>query len=255
MLVGTYNPWLVAISLLVAVMASYTALAMAGRTVTAPGKGAAWWWRLGGGFAMGLGIWSMHFIGMLAFDLPIPLGYDLPITLLSLAWPSPHRCSRCGWSRCAPCPTRAGRRRAADGHRHCRHALRWHGGDAHAAGHRLRPGLAAVLADGGGGRLVDRAVRGVPPARAAHPCRRPAGSAGLLGLAIVGMHYTGMAAARFPEGSICGAAVGDGLQNEWLAMLVVVLTVAILAVVLVVSWLDQREAQLLRLRNSMLSTR
>ncbi|WP_416966399.1 MHYT domain-containing protein, partial [Streptomyces sp. Agncl-13] len=37
MLVGTYNPWLVAISLLVAVMASYTALAMAGRTVTAPG--------------------------------------------------------------------------------------------------------------------------------------------------------------------------------------------------------------------------
>ncbi|MCH3734307.1 MHYT domain-containing protein, partial [Campylobacter coli] len=78
-------------------------------------------------------------------------------------------------------------------------------------------------------------------------------AAGLLGLAIVGMHYTGMAAARFPEGSICGAAVGDGLQSEWLAMLVVVLTVAILAVVLVVSWLDQRvEAQLLRLRNSML---
>ncbi len=107
MLVGTYNPWLVAISLLVAVMASYTALAMAGRTVTAPGKGAAWWWRLGGGFAMGLGIWSMHFIGMLAFDLPIPLGYDLPITLLSWPWPSPHRCSRCGWFRCAPCRTHA----------------------------------------------------------------------------------------------------------------------------------------------------
>ena len=85
MLVGTYNPWLVAISLLVAVMASYTALAMAGRTVTAPGRAAAWWWRLGGGFAMGLGVWSMHFIGMLAFDLPIALGYDLPITLLSLA--------------------------------------------------------------------------------------------------------------------------------------------------------------------------
>ena len=34
---------------------------------------------------MGLGVWSMHFIGMLAFDLPIALGYDLPITLLSLA--------------------------------------------------------------------------------------------------------------------------------------------------------------------------
>jgi NO-binding membrane sensor protein with MHYT domain len=33
---------------------------------------------------MGIGIWSMHFIGMLAFDLPIDLGYDLLITLLSL---------------------------------------------------------------------------------------------------------------------------------------------------------------------------
>ncbi|MGX9079593.1 MHYT domain-containing protein, partial [Klebsiella pneumoniae] len=49
----------------------------------------------------------------------------------------------------------------------------------------------------------------------------------VMGLAIAGMHYTGMAAARFPEGSICGAAVGDGLQSEWLAMLVVMLTVAI----------------------------
>jgi hypothetical protein len=168
MLVGTYNPWLVAISLLVAVMASYTALAMAGRTVTAPGKGAAWWWRLGGGFAMGLGIWSMHFIGMLAFDLPIPLGYDLPITLLSLALAIASSVFALWLVSLRTLPHPPGRRRAADGHRHCRHALRRHGGDAHAAGHRLRPGLAAVLADGGGGRLVDRAVRGVPPARAAH---------------------------------------------------------------------------------------
>ena len=41
--------------------------------------------RLGGGFAMGLGIWSMHFVGMLAFSLPIRLGYDLGITLAILA--------------------------------------------------------------------------------------------------------------------------------------------------------------------------
>jgi diguanylate cyclase len=33
----------------------------------------------------GLGIWSMHFIGMLAFHLPIPLAYDVPLTLLSVA--------------------------------------------------------------------------------------------------------------------------------------------------------------------------
>ena len=70
-----------------------------------------------------------------------------------------------------PAPPAIGGRRPADGHRHRRHALRWHGCNAHAAGHRLRPGLAAVLADGGGGCLLDRAVRGVPAARPAHPHR------------------------------------------------------------------------------------
>src|SRR5690606_31850383 len=45
---------------------------------------AARWWLAGGSIAMGTGIWSMHFIGMLAFDLPIALGYDRAITLLSL---------------------------------------------------------------------------------------------------------------------------------------------------------------------------
>jgi NO-binding membrane sensor protein with MHYT domain len=42
-------------------------------------------WLFGGAFAMGIGIWSMHFIGMLAFSLPIPLRYDIPTTLTSLA--------------------------------------------------------------------------------------------------------------------------------------------------------------------------
>src|SRR4030067_565798 len=43
----------------------------------------AWIWMTAGGITLGLAIWSMHFIGMLAFHLPIPLGYDLPLTLLS----------------------------------------------------------------------------------------------------------------------------------------------------------------------------
>ena len=69
------------------------------------------------------------------------------------------------------------------------------------------------------------------------------------------MHYTGMAAARFPADSICGAAGAAGLQTQWLAATVLVLTLAILAVVLIVSWLDQRmQAQLLRLRNERLRT-
>lgn len=256
MLVGTYNPWLVAISLLVAVMASYTALAMAGRTVTAPGKGAAWWWRLGGGFAMGLGIWSMHFIGMLAFDLPIPLGYDLPITLLSLALAIASSVFAL-WLvslRTLPHPRLAvGALLMGTGiagmHYVGMAAMRMQPGIDYDPGWLLFSLMVAVAASWTALYVAFRlrAQRTRVGDRLA--------AAGLLGLAIVGMHYTGMAAARFPEGSICGAAVGDGLQSEWLAMLVVMLTVSILAVVLVVSWLDQRvEAQLLRLRNSLLST-
>ncbi len=81
---GSYSQSLVAISLLVAMLASYTALDMAGRLATAQGR-VARWWLAGGAAAMGLGIWSMHFIAMLAFKLPVPVGYDLAITLYSLA--------------------------------------------------------------------------------------------------------------------------------------------------------------------------
>ena len=83
-MVGTYNPTLVVFSLLVAILASYTALDMAGRLATAKGRG-LYGWMIGGALAMGLGIWSMHFIAMLAFHLPIPVGYDLALTLYSLA--------------------------------------------------------------------------------------------------------------------------------------------------------------------------
>ena len=77
MLVGTYNPSLVLVSLGVAVLASYTALGMANR-VRAANTPAARYWLSGGAFAMGIGIWAMHFVGMLAFSLPIDMGYDIP---------------------------------------------------------------------------------------------------------------------------------------------------------------------------------
>lgn len=81
---GSYNPWLVTLSFVVAVCVSYTALNLASRVATARRRYVRMW--LGGGaLAMGVGIWSMHFIGMLAFTLPIPLSYDVPKTLASLA--------------------------------------------------------------------------------------------------------------------------------------------------------------------------
>jgi PAS domain S-box-containing protein len=82
-LIGSYNYALVALSILIAIFASYTALDLAGRVTAARGWSRALW-LLGGAGAMGTGIWSMHYIGMLAFILPIPVAYHWPTVLLSL---------------------------------------------------------------------------------------------------------------------------------------------------------------------------
>jgi PAS domain S-box-containing protein len=82
-LIGSYNYALVALSVLIAMFASYAALDLAGR-VTAAGGWTRAVWLLGGAAAMGTGIWSMHYIGMLAFLLPIPVAYHWPTVLLSL---------------------------------------------------------------------------------------------------------------------------------------------------------------------------
>jgi len=83
LLTGTYEPWLVCLSVAIAVLAAYAALDLAGRLHTT--RGGSWWaWLLGGAVAMGTGIWAMHSIGMEAFRLPIPVLYDWPTVLLSL---------------------------------------------------------------------------------------------------------------------------------------------------------------------------
>lgn len=80
---GSYDHLQVALSVLIAISASYAALDLAGR-VTAASGGARSAWLTGGASAMGIGIWSMHFTGMLAFSLPVPVGYQWPTVLLSL---------------------------------------------------------------------------------------------------------------------------------------------------------------------------
>jgi PAS domain S-box-containing protein len=82
-LIGSYNYGLVALSVLISIFASYAALDLAGRVTAARGWTRAVW-LLGGAGAMGTGIWSMHYIGMLAFILPIPVAYHWPTVLLSL---------------------------------------------------------------------------------------------------------------------------------------------------------------------------
>jgi two-component system sensor histidine kinase/response regulator len=80
---GSYDHLQVFLSVVIAIAASYAALDLAGR-VTAASGWARSVWLTGGGVAMGIGIWSMHFTGMLAFHLPVPVGYDWPTVLVSL---------------------------------------------------------------------------------------------------------------------------------------------------------------------------
>ncbi|WP_017316340.1 MHYT domain-containing protein [Mastigocladopsis repens] len=80
---STYNPNLVGLSIVIAVIASYTALDLAGR-VTAAQAQARLAWLIGGAIVMGIGIWSMHFVAMLAFSLPIPMSYDILTVVLSV---------------------------------------------------------------------------------------------------------------------------------------------------------------------------
>src|SRR5712692_11127195 len=80
---SSYDYRLVALSVLIAMFASYSALDLGGRTAAARGQSRLAW-LVGGATAMGVGIWSMHYIGMLAFILPVTVLYDWPTVLLSL---------------------------------------------------------------------------------------------------------------------------------------------------------------------------
>lgn len=79
---GSYNLWLVALSIAVAVAASYTAIVLASRET----DDQKLFWMFFGSLSMGCGIWTMHFIAMLAFALPIPMSYDIFLTMLSLLY-------------------------------------------------------------------------------------------------------------------------------------------------------------------------
>jgi two-component system, sensor histidine kinase and response regulator len=83
-LIGTYNYSLVFVSIVTANLAAYAALDLSGRVTASRGR-ARVAWLCGGAFAMGIGIWSMHYVGMAAFQLPVPVRYDWPTVLLSMA--------------------------------------------------------------------------------------------------------------------------------------------------------------------------
>ena len=80
---ATYDYRLVALSVLIAIAASYTALDLVGRVTTTRNK-TRLAWLFGGAVAMGTGIWSMHYTGMLAYRLPVAVYYHIPTVILSM---------------------------------------------------------------------------------------------------------------------------------------------------------------------------
>ncbi len=240
MLSGNYHPILVAVSILVAIFASYTGLSLADRVRSSQGITAAVW-TAGGALALGTGIWAMHFIGMLAFHLPIALGYDLAITGLSLLlpvlvtglalWQLRHRV--------VPAPRLAA---AALLMGLGINGMHYTG----MAAMRMQPGivydpvtfaaslLLAIAAAAGSLWIAYRLRLRTPRASLIQ-----AAAATVMGLAIAGMHYTGMAAAGFPPGSVCLAAT-QGMDQVNLAILVTLGTAGILTMALVVSVYDAR---------------
>jgi PAS domain S-box-containing protein len=235
---SSYNPSLVALSIIVAILVSYTALSLAAR-VAAAGKRQVCYWLTGGAVAMGVGIWSMHFIGMMAFTLPIALRYNVATTIVSLAvailtsgcalWISGG--ARLGW-------LRLGSGALLMGIGIC--AMHYSGMSAI----EITPLIAydpmlvaasiliAIVASFAALWLAFNLRSG----RSWRMIIGRLGAAGIMGAAISGMHYTGMAASRFSRGAYCVG--GLSIDNQWLALVIGLITVALLTITLITTIFD-----------------
>ncbi len=239
-LTSNYDPWLVAASILVASFASYVTLDLAKRVRTKD-RGVALSWWIGGSIAMGTGIWSMHFVGMLAFSLPIALGYTKFLTFLS--WIAAVAVSAIALA-VASSGSLSVRRLAAGSLAMgagicCMHYIGMAALD-------MAPGIVwsktLVAASAGiavtasaAALLIFFWLRKVSSRRG---LIYQATAALVMGLAISGMHYTGMAAASFPDGTVCLSA--NALGGQSLGTLVVLASVTLLAMTLFTSILDAR---------------
>jgi len=81
---GSYDPVLLSLSVVVAIFASYASMLVSQHVSTSTSARARRLWIAVGGLCLGVGIWSMHFVGMLAFNLPCSSGYNVALTLLSM---------------------------------------------------------------------------------------------------------------------------------------------------------------------------
>jgi diguanylate cyclase (GGDEF)-like protein len=236
----SYDVWGVLASVLIASGASYVTLDLA-RRVRRPDRLAALLWWFGGSLVMGTGIWSMHFVGMLAFSLPIQLGYTAGLTAASLAaavFTSGVALGIASLGRLGLARVLAGA--GVMGLGIC--AMHYTG----MAALDMAPGIvwdmrwvtaSAVIAVGASAVALWLFfwLRGF------HGLRGwiyQLLAAVVMGLAISGMHYTGMAAASFPQDAVCLSV--DALGGRSLAVAVGLACALLLALTLGVSSWDYR---------------
>ena len=254
---GSFDPALVILSVAIAVFASYAALDVAGRVAAVKGRMATVGWLAFGSVAMGAGIWSMHFIGMLSFSLPCLVTYDPALTLASMV---PGILASAVALHVISHPTVMARQLAWGG-------LLLGGG----IGTMHYSGMAAMRMDAllrydpvlFGVSILVAVILAVIALRMkfAHdswppPLRRlaPLGSALVMGAAVSGMHYTAMAAAFFIR---VGDPTSDAtaVQPFFLAMAVTAVVGLLTALVLVASFAHRHLEISARLREEIAERR
>jgi two-component system sensor histidine kinase/response regulator len=237
-LARSYSPLLVALSFFVAALAGYAALEVVERMASTPSRRTRRGWLAAGAVSMGAGIWSMHFIGMLAFSLPVPITYDLPVTFVSMA-PALFASAmalqfmdrvRIGWWR-----LNAGGLLMALGiggmHYTGMEAMRM---DSTMGYEPFLFVLSIVVA-----HVLATLALSIKflPGGANFPFRKAA-SAGVMGCAVACMHFTAMHAARFYPGGM--RVPTPGFEPRWMAIAIAVVTSVILATAIVSAIVDRR---------------
>lgn len=234
----SYQWSLVAFSVFIAIFAAYTTLRLASRLAWVS-RATRSYWIAGGACAMGIGVWAMHFVGMLAVHLPIPVAYDPLMTafsLLSAILASAIALSVLGRSQASVMTRFMASMLIGLGIV----AMHFFGMTAMKmappiAYDRTLSLLSLLIAAGTSWVALSLYFRERTQAR---PWGHRLISAVLMGLAIAGMHYTGMAAAEFSPEAVCTVA-SSGLGGNAIGLLVGLLAVLVLVASLALTFYDE----------------
>ncbi|HEY0782808.1 MAG TPA: MHYT domain-containing protein [Thermoanaerobaculia bacterium] len=236
---NSYDPLLVALSYAISVFGAFTALQLAVAIPTARGT-ALWGWVAGAAAAMGGGaIWSMHFIAMLAYRMPMRVSYDIGLTLGSLLLAM--LVTGVGLyvvGRGEPSWLRLTAGGAATGIGVA--TMHYTGMAAMRMPARITysPTLFALS-------IVIAIVASMAALWLAFNLRgnlQRFGSAFVMGAAVCGMHYTGMAAARFTPDYEHAPSAASGMETGDLALAIFLFTAVLLTVALAVALRRSRQA-------------